>query len=137
MQDILEEIHRWYGKDEFKKLLGMKNIQVKENGILMFLPYKKELTNPHGIIHGGAIASLADTAMAVIITINYGLCYTKSFKIEFHTPAQENLYVNAHIVKKKMGFCIAEAEVKNKKNQLVAKAIGKYFVKAHHKIRSF
>jgi len=115
-------------KAEFEKLLGLQDIQIKEKSISMFLPYKKELTNPHGIVHGGAIASLADTAMAVIITINYGLCYTKSFEIEFYTPAKENIYVDAYIIKKKMNFCIAKAEVKGTKNQLIAKAIGKYYL---------
>ena len=47
--------------------LGVEIMERGEGFARLRLPYRKELTNPVGKLHGGAIASVADTAMAVAI----------------------------------------------------------------------
>ena len=51
----------------FETLLGMKVIQIERGFCRIELPFRLELTQPAGIVHGGAIASLADTAVAVAL----------------------------------------------------------------------
>jgi len=58
-------------KAPFEKYLRIKIIKAKDGYAKVKMPYRKEFTNPHGSIHGGAIASLADTAMAVAIFSKY------------------------------------------------------------------
>ncbi len=47
----------------YPKLLGMELEEVRRDFSRMRLPYKPELNQPAGIVHGGAIASLIDTAV--------------------------------------------------------------------------
>ena len=46
----------------YENLLDMYIAEKKEGFCRIGLSYRKELTNPHGHIHGGVIASIIDTA---------------------------------------------------------------------------
>ena len=48
-------------KAPFEKLLKMEVLEAKDGFAKVIMPYRKELTNPHGFIHGGALCSLAET----------------------------------------------------------------------------
>jgi uncharacterized protein (TIGR00369 family) len=51
----------------FAHLLGIELEDIGPGTATLGLPVRKELTQNHGVIHGGAIASLIDTAMAFAI----------------------------------------------------------------------
>jgi uncharacterized protein (TIGR00369 family) len=113
---------------QFDKFLGIKDIRIKDDSFYLTLSFKGELTNPHRIIHGGVIASMADTAMAGLVSERYGLCYTKVFEIEFFKQAKTDLKAEAKLVNKKMNLCLAEAIIRDKGNEIIAKAKGKYLI---------
>ena len=51
-------------------LLGMAYQEIRKDYARMVLPYRDELTQPAGIVHGGAIASLIDTVVVGTIMSN-------------------------------------------------------------------
>lgn len=51
----------------FAKLLGIELEEVGKGTATLGLSIRKELTQNHGVVHGGAIASLIDTATAFAI----------------------------------------------------------------------
>ncbi|QQE78064.1 hydroxyphenylacetyl-CoA thioesterase PaaI [Alicyclobacillus sp. SO9] len=51
--------------DAFSTLLGMQLIETGEGSARVQMTVRKDMVNPHGTPHGGAIFSLADTALAV------------------------------------------------------------------------
>jgi uncharacterized protein (TIGR00369 family) len=54
----------------YAHLLGIELDEVSEGAATLGLEIRHELTQNHGVVHGGAIASLVDTAMAfAIITL--------------------------------------------------------------------
>jgi uncharacterized protein (TIGR00369 family) len=54
----------------YAHLLGIELDEVSEGAATLGLEIRHELTQNHGVVHGGAIASLIDTAMAfAIITL--------------------------------------------------------------------
>jgi acyl-CoA thioesterase len=112
----------------FERLLGMEILDLNERLIRMTMPYRVELTNPKGIIHGGAISSLADTAMAILVYSKFGACYTAKFEIEFKAQAQGDLFAEAQIVNKRMNLYVCQAEIKDFEKRLIAKAAGKFLV---------
>ena len=57
--------------------------------------------NPHGRIHGGAMATLADTVGGCCACSRGGRCVTSSSSMEFLRPAQGDLFCQA--TPKKMG----------------------------------
>jgi len=76
----------------YSKLLGMEVINMREGKSRMRMPFKRDLTHPYGIIHGGAIASLADSsvAMALLSLVKPSdRIMTIEFKINFFVPAGE------------------------------------------------
>lgn len=57
--------------------------------------------NPHGMIHGGAMAALADTVAGCCACSTGGSCVTASSSMEFLRPARGDLFCQA--VPKKLG----------------------------------
>ena len=57
--------------------------------------------NPHGMIHGGAMAALADTVGGCCACSTGGSCVTSSSTMEFLRPAQGDLFCEA--TPKKLG----------------------------------
>jgi uncharacterized protein (TIGR00369 family) len=117
-------------KAPFERFLAMDIMEPREGFARLMMPYKKEFTNPNGIIHGGAISSLADAAMAQAVLSEYGdqRFYTIKFEIEFKNSARSNVVAQASIVAKKLSFYMAQAEVKDNEDRLIAKASAKYFI---------
>ena len=74
----------------YENFLGMHIAHKSEGFCKIGLTYKKELTNPHGDFHGGAIASIIDTAVVQSLrTITFrGPYLTAHLSIRFKMPAQ-------------------------------------------------
>jgi len=51
----------------FFRLLAIEVVEVTRGNATLSLEVRKELTQNHGVVHGGAIASLIDSAMAFAI----------------------------------------------------------------------
>ncbi len=51
----------------YAHLLGIELDEISEGAATLGLQVRHELTQNHGVVHGGAIASLIDTAMAFAI----------------------------------------------------------------------
>lgn len=65
--------------------------------------------NPHGMVHGGAIAALADTTAGCCACSRGGSCVTASSSMEFLRPAQGDLFCEA--VPKKLGRQLSVIQV--------------------------
>jgi uncharacterized protein (TIGR00369 family) len=51
----------------YAHLLGIELVEVHQGLATLGFTIRKDLTQNHGVVHGGAIASLIDTAMALAI----------------------------------------------------------------------
>jgi len=60
---IVEAIRQTVNSAPYPKLLGMEMEEIRQDYSRMRLRYRPELNQPAGIVHGGAIASLIDTAV--------------------------------------------------------------------------
>lgn len=63
----LRRIQKAIGTVPFARLLGLELDEVGNGTATLGLKIRKELTQNHGVVHGGAIASLIDTATAFAI----------------------------------------------------------------------
>mgnify|MGYP001223009126 CR=1 FL=1 len=57
----------WISEGPFEKLCGMEIIQAKEGKALVSMPYRVKLSMGGGLMHGGALVSLAETAIAMAV----------------------------------------------------------------------
>ena len=66
--------------------------------------------NPHGKVHGGALATLADTVGGCCACSKGGLCVTSSSTMEFLRPADgPRIFCTA--TPKKMGYHLSDIQV--------------------------
>jgi acyl-CoA thioesterase len=114
------------------QLLQIRLEQI-ETGFARFrMPFRKELTQAYGMVHGGAIASLADTAVAfaLLTIIQPGeRVTTAEFKINFFAAVTDGEMVGeARVVHAGKRLVSADMEVKSQDGKLIAKGIATYAI---------
>ena len=132
-EKYLEQIRKVANNSPYYQLLGMEIMEIKEGESKIQMPFKQGLTHPYRIVHGGAIASLADSsvAMALISLVEpKDRIATIEFKINFFAPVSKgNLEAQAKIIHKGSKTAVGEVEVKNEEGKLVAKVIATYSIR--------
>lgn len=61
------ELEEWIDGSPFERLLGVQILRAEEGQAHLSLPFTLKLSNGGGVMHGGALTSLADTAVAMAI----------------------------------------------------------------------
>lgn len=132
-EKYLEQVRKVTNNSPYYQLLGMKIMEIKEGESKIQMPFKQGLTHPYRIVHGGAIASLADSsvAMALISLVEpKDRIATIEFKINFFAPVSKGkLEAQAKIIHKGSKTAVGEVEVKNEEGKLVAKVIATYSIR--------
>jgi len=110
------------------RLLGMRFIAVSDGSATFEMPARNELYNPNDVVHGGALTSLADSAMgfAVFSTLAAGETFTTA---ELHvnfikavTADSGMLRSIGRVVHRGQQIAVAEAEILDQQNNLIARA---------------
>lgn len=111
----------------FHELVGVEVESAEEGRSRIRLEAGDRHLNPAGTVHGGAIATLADTAMgAAVKTTGDGSTATVEMKVTYLEPAVPGtLVVEALVRKRGRRITIVEAEV-TQDDELVAHAIGTF-----------
>lgn len=118
-------------KAPFEKHLNMSIVEAKGGCAKVMMPYCKKFTNPSGSIHGGAIVSLADTAMAVAIFSKYphSSFYTVKLEVKFKSPADKGkIFAEAKVIDKRKRFVFGKVEIKNSKDKLLAQILATFYL---------
>jgi uncharacterized protein (TIGR00369 family) len=97
--------HAWEKeKGNFVALLDLKLEKVEHGRAVMRMPFRAEITNGTGAVHGGAIVSLCDTVFYVALASIYGReqdTTTVSLQCNFLAPAlpPHDLIAEARVLK--------------------------------------
>jgi len=91
-------------RSHYLKLLDLKLESVGEGRAVMRMPFRDEITNGTGAVHGGAITSLCDTCFYMALASIYGEeqeTTTASLHVAFLAPAlpPHDLLAEAHVLK--------------------------------------
>jgi acyl-coenzyme A thioesterase 13 len=109
--------HRWEKeKSHFVKLLDLKLESVERGRAVMRMPYRSDVSNGTGAIHGGAIVSLCDTVFYVALASIYGReqeTVTVSLQCNFLAPAlpPHDLVAEAVVLRAGRRICYGEVQV--------------------------
>jgi len=112
----------------YVRLLNMRFIAVSDGSATFEMPATAELYNPNSVVHGGAITSLADSAMgfAVFSTLAAGENFTTAeLHVNFLRPVTADsgmLRSIGRVVHRGQQLAVADAEVLDQQNQLIARA---------------
>ncbi|MGQ9645987.1 MAG: PaaI family thioesterase [Thermodesulfobacteriota bacterium] len=129
----LEQVIKVANSSPYYRLLGMEVKEIKGGEARIDMPFKQDLTHPYGIAHGGAIASLADSAvaMALIDLVDpRDRITTIEFKINFFASVDKGkLEACAKIIHKGSRTAVGDVEVVDEKGRLVAKLVATYSIR--------
>jgi acyl-CoA thioesterase len=133
----LNKIRGVTNRSPFYQLLGMKVLEIRGGKCTIEMPFRKELTHPYGIVHGGAIASLANSAVAMalisLVKPNDRIT-TIEFKINFFAPIRQGkLTAKAKIIHRGSKTAVGDVVVIDDEGRLVSKVIATYNIQSTEK----
>lgn len=121
-------------KHPFADLIGLRILQVQDNQSICSLTVKDELFNPHDVIHGGVLYSMADTGMgsALYPALQAGeICATIDIKINYFKPVLKGeILCKSTVVNRGKSIANVEAEI-SVDDRLVDKANGNFAIYRH------
>ena len=120
------------GFHPFGDLIGLKFTKVETGYSQCILEVVDKLLNPHKVVHGGVLYSMADTGMgaAAYTTLDKKteLCATIEIKINYFKATRAGvLTCNTKVIHQGKKIVTMESEILND-GQIIAKAIGTYSI---------
>jgi acyl-CoA thioesterase len=119
------------GFHPFGELIGLEFTELGDAFSRCRLVVDEKLYNPHRVLHGGAIYSMADTAMgAAVYSVleEDELCTTVEIKIHYFSAVTSGtLECETWIIHRTKKLAVLESEIRND-GELVAKASGTFYI---------
>ena len=124
----LQKLRKLFGEAPIRELNGQEWVSCSDGVAEVRLPFKLELTQGLGVIHGGMVGLVADTAgwFAAASVYPQGLVTTAEYKINLLTGARGDLLATGRVVRQGRNLITCQLEVVNAENKLVAVGIGTY-----------
>ena len=114
----------------YLKLLGIELVEIEREKVVMRLEMQEKLRQPHGLLHGGATASLIDTAMAFAVITRLTeseKASTVDLTVQYLRPHTEGKIVcTAKVTRTGKRLLFVSAEVENEEGKLIATALSTY-----------
>lgn len=99
-------------ENRYVQLLGLELLELREGYARGRIPYKKELVNPYGSVHGGCLYSLADIVAGNAACMSGYYVTTVSGTLNYLRPAAGTEYVTCEAAALHLGSHLAVFEVK-------------------------
>jgi len=126
------EIKRRFGRVGAVRLLGMKLARLAPGRATLVLDVAPRHSHPQGV-HGGVLAALADTALAMAIFTRlpgHVRISTVEMKINYLTVHQGGrLRAEARILRLGKRLAVGEVEIRSASRKLVAKSLLTYSIR--------
>ena len=128
----LEALKEYANQVPFYKLIGM-TVEEAGPGYSRFrLPFRQELTQPMGVMHGGALASVADSAVAIALWGLVGMdkiFTTIEMKINFIGPVGSGeVIAEGKIIHCGRMTAVGDVVIKDQDGRLVGKCVATYMI---------
>jgi len=117
--DQAHAVRQWEKqKSHFVALLDLKLERVEHGKAVMRMPWRAEISNGTGAVHGGAIVSLCDTVFYIALASIYGRdqdTTTVSLQCNFLAPAlpPHDLIAEATVLRAGRRICYGEVLVRS------------------------
>ncbi len=122
--------HEVFKKVPYVGLLGMELVDISIGGAVLKLKMHDQLRQPHGVLHGGATASLIDTATAFAVVSHLAdgeKASTVDLTVHYLRPVSEGEVIcTARVLRAGKRLLTVSAEVVNSEDKLIATALSTY-----------
>lgn len=118
----------------FYALLGMDLEELGEGTSLFVMSAESRFFNAGGVVHGGAIASIADAAiaaaLATLVDPEREAIATVEMKINYISPVRDgDIVCEAKIIQRGRSVAVGEASISDAGGRLLARAMATFLVK--------
>ncbi|MDI6873595.1 PaaI family thioesterase [Candidatus Solincola sp.] len=118
----------------FYALLGMRVEELEEGRSRLTLPVEKKHLNAGGVVHGGALASLADAsiaaALATLMDLEREGMITVEMKINYLAPVRDGqVSAEGKVIQKGKSIAVGEACLYGSGGRMVAKATATFMIR--------
>ena len=112
----------------FVQLIGVEIAEVGPDRSLLRLELRPEMLNPHGLVHGGALFTLADNAAGCASSTDGRTYVTQGGDIHFlHTQASGAVWAEALVKHRGRSTVLVEVTLTGEEGRLLATASFTYF----------
>ena len=112
--DFASRIRESFGRQKAMALIGATLGRIAAGEVEISLPYRDDLTQQKGYVHGGILGLIADSACgyaAFSLMPAGGSLVTVEYKMNILNPARASLVARGHVVKPGRTLTVARAEV--------------------------
>lgn len=109
-------------EDVFSKKLGIEFVELDGEHAVAKFPFKKEVCNPYGSVHGGVLYSVGDIVCGSMACMCGNYCTTVSGNMEYVSPGIAEEYLECRATLKRSGahMVYTVGEIYSDKGNLVA-----------------
>jgi uncharacterized protein (TIGR00369 family) len=107
----------------FQKLLGLELVSAGDGGVTIRMPPNPHLLRVDGSaqLHGGVLTALIDIAGSYAVEVAVGGdAPTVDLRIDYLKPAEGELVATARVQKRGRKLCVADIEVRDGRQKVVA-----------------
>ncbi len=125
-ETILARLLRRVDRSPFWKLLGMELIGAEEGLARVRLTLRPDLQNSQGIMHGGALGALVDSAggLAVLTAGVDGPIPTVEYSLNFLAPVEGGtVTAEGRLLRRGRRIAVSEVTVTDEAGRLIAKGL--------------
>jgi uncharacterized protein (TIGR00369 family) len=128
----LARLRETFARVPYVGLLGLKFVRAERGAATFALDVREELTRMGGIVHGGAVVSLLDTAAAFAVHTVIGpdrRTVTVDLSVHFLRPASDGrIEAHARVLHRGRSVCILSVEARDGAAEIVATATMTYLI---------
>ncbi|WP_010530142.1 PaaI family thioesterase [Lentibacillus jeotgali] len=129
MDKLIEDVRNSFESSPFFSHVGFEIIEFEEGNVILKLPIRKQLLNANDSLHGGVHATMLDLVLGMAIrSMTRTRCTTISLNINYLNPSTEGeiIYATGNILKQGYRMVVAEGEIKDENDNILAKGMGNY-----------
>jgi len=111
---FVSRVRESFGRQKAMALIGASLSAVAPGRVEIALPYRDDLTQQKGYVHGGILGMIADTACgyaAFSLMPASGSLVTVEYKMNILTPARSALIAHGQVIRAGRTLTVARAEV--------------------------
>ena len=129
-EEIIEFLEERCDEIGFRRHCGIEFVSFENNKLVLSMKITPEVSNRHGIAHGGALSGLLDTVMGLSCIIFGKNVVTSNLNVNFIRGPRigTTVYASANILHSGMSVMVTEGKCYDDKGTLYASATGSFYV---------
>lgn len=133
LTEMQQHIVEFYHKNPFLEYIHAEAVPAADGEVRLELKVESEHTNLYGIIHGGALMTLADTAMGAAALARNKKVVTMNLSMDFmhSVPMTTRIIATGTVLHDGRHTMTLESDIRDDTGKLFAKAHGTFYVLGH------